>query len=65
MAFDGLTTVFCCAIVLNKGCIKFIIKEELLMKKWVCIMCGHEHEGETPPDVCVVCGVDSTNFQER
>ena len=26
------------------------------MKKWRCKVCGYIHEGETPPDVCPVCG---------
>ena len=29
---------------------------------WVCTVCGYEHEGETPPDVCPVCGVGPEDF---
>jgi len=34
------------------------------MKKWVCIPCGYEHIGETPPDECPVCGAGPESFQE-
>lgn len=30
--------------------------------KWICDICGYEHEGANPPDVCPVCGVDSSHF---
>lgn len=32
--------------------------------KWRCLVCGYIHEGETPPDVCPVCGVDSSYFEK-
>ena len=32
------------------------------MKKWRCKVCGYIHEGETPPDVCPVCGVGPEEF---
>jgi flavin reductase (DIM6/NTAB) family NADH-FMN oxidoreductase RutF/rubredoxin len=32
------------------------------MKKWLCKVCGYIHEGETPPDVCPVCGVGPEKF---
>ena len=25
------------------------------MKKFVCVVCGYIHEGETAPEVCPVC----------
>ena len=34
------------------------------MKKWVCTVCGYMHEGDQPPEVCPLCGVDSSNFEE-
>lgn len=34
------------------------------LKKWRCTVCGYIHTGDTPPDVCPVCGVDSTLFEE-
>ncbi len=34
-------------------------------KKYVCEVCGHEHEGDLPADfVCPVCGVDASHFKE-
>lgn len=33
------------------------------MKKWVCKVCGYVHEGETPPDVCPLCGVGPEEFE--
>lgn len=33
------------------------------MKKWRCTVCGYIHEGETPPDVCPVCGVGPEFFE--
>lgn len=33
--------------------------------KWVCDVCGYEHEGDKPPEECPVCGVDSTHFQQE
>lgn len=34
------------------------------MKKWVCKVCGYEHEGDTPPEVCPLCGVGPEDFEE-
>lgn len=34
------------------------------MKKWRCTVCGYVHTGETPPEVCPVCGADSLFFEE-
>ena len=34
------------------------------MTKWRCIVCGYIHEGDEPPEVCPVCGVDSSNFEK-
>ena len=33
------------------------------MKKWCCTVCGYEAEGDNPPDICPVCGVDHTIFE--
>lgn len=33
------------------------------MKKWICKVCGYEHIGEAPPDVCPVCGVGPEEFE--
>ena len=34
------------------------------MKKWRCKVCGYIHEGDTPPDVCPLCGVGPEEFVE-
>jgi rubrerythrin len=41
-----------------------MIKEVITMK-WVCDVCGYETEGDTPPDECPVCGVDSSHFEQQ
>lgn len=30
---------------------------------WQCDVCGYVHEGDSPPDVCPVCGVGPEHFQ--
>jgi len=30
---------------------------------WRCLVCGYEHEGARPPDVCPVCGVGPEMFE--
>lgn len=30
--------------------------------KWRCLVCDYIHEGDEPPEICPVCGVDSSNF---
>ena len=32
------------------------------MKEYICIYCGFNHEGEGPPEVCPICGSDSSKF---
>lgn len=34
------------------------------MKKWKCTVCGYVHVGETPPELCPVCGADQSKFVE-
>lgn len=34
------------------------------MKKWRCTVCNYIHSGETPPEVCPVCGADKSKFVE-
>lgn len=34
------------------------------MKFWQCSVCKYIHEGDTPPEKCPVCGVDSSKFIE-
>ncbi|MBN2329170.1 MAG: alpha-hydroxy-acid oxidizing protein [Candidatus Omnitrophica bacterium] len=31
--------------------------------KWVCVICGYEHEGPEPPEVCPVCGAGPDDFE--
>ena len=32
------------------------------MKKWICSVCGYNHEGENAPDQCPNCGAPSEKF---
>ncbi len=32
------------------------------MAKWRCAVCGYEHEGESPPAECPLCGTDRSKF---
>ena len=34
------------------------------MKKFICVVCGYIHTGDTPPEICPVCKVGSEKFQE-
>ncbi len=34
------------------------------MKKWECTVCGYIHEGDSPPDICPVCGAGAEYFKE-
>ncbi len=33
-------------------------------KKWICVVCGYEHEGDQPPEVCPQCGAGPDEFEE-
>jgi len=35
----------------------------MAQKRWKCTVCGYIHEGDAPPEVCPVCGVDSSMFE--
>ena len=39
--------------------------KEFRMKKFVCTVCGYEHEGDTPPDKCPQCGALKEKFVEQ
>ena len=39
-------------------------KEKTTMKKWVCSVCGYVHEGDEAPEICPLCGVDASQFEE-
>ena len=34
------------------------------MKKFICTVCGYIHEGSEPPEICPICKVDSSKFEE-
>ncbi len=31
--------------------------------QWRCLICGYIHEGDNPPEICPICGADSTQFE--
>ncbi len=33
-----------------------------MSKSWRCDVCGYIHEGDSPPESCPICGVDSSHF---
>ncbi len=33
-----------------------------MIKKWSCTVCGYIHEGESPPEICPVCGAARYQF---
>ncbi len=33
--------------------------------KWVCTVCGHVHEGDTPPEKCPVCNAPAEKFNKQ
>lgn len=33
-----------------------------MQKRWRCTVCGYIHTGDTPPEVCPVCGVGAEKF---
>ncbi|GMO31124.1 MAG: NADH peroxidase [Termitinemataceae bacterium] len=35
------------------------------MKKWVCLICGYVHTGDTPPAVCPTCKAPAAKFKEQ
>ena len=35
------------------------------MKKYICQVCGHSHEGADAPDFCPICNAAKSNFLER
>ena len=37
----------------------------LIMKKWVCTVCGYVYEGENAPEKCPQCGVPASKFKEQ
>ena len=35
------------------------------MKKYVCLICGYVHEGDSAPDKCPICNAPASKFQEQ
>ena len=35
------------------------------MAKWVCPVCGYVHEGDTPPEKCLICNVPGSKFTKQ
>jgi rubrerythrin len=35
------------------------------MKKWVCLVCGYVHSGDTPPEFCPTCKAPASKFKEQ
>ena len=35
------------------------------MKKYICTVCGYVHEGDSAPEKCPMCGVNSEKFMEH
>ena len=35
------------------------------MAKYVCKVCGYVYEGESAPEKCPICGVDSSKFEKQ
>lgn len=40
-------------------------KEEIIMKKFVCSVCGYVYEGDAAPEKCPQCGVPASKFTEQ
>ncbi len=38
--------------------------QQLTIKRWKCKVCGYIHEGNSPPDICPVCGAPKEDFEE-
>ncbi|MGK0467634.1 MAG: rubrerythrin [Clostridium sp.] len=43
---------------------KYIIHRRIIMKRFVCSICGYIHEGEQPPEICPICKADKSKFNE-
>jgi rubrerythrin len=46
--------------------LKFIYEKEIIiMKKYVCQICGYVHEGDSAPDQCPICKASKDKFVEK
>ena len=43
---------------------KLKIGDDIMAKKFKCLVCGYVHEGETAPEECPLCFVGSEDFKE-
>ena len=39
-------------------------KYKIMTKKYICLVCGYIHEGETAPEECPLCFVGPEDFKE-
>ncbi len=40
-------------------------KQDVSETEWRCLVCGHIHRGEQPPEICPACGVGKENFVKQ
>ncbi len=40
-------------------------KQDVSETEWGCLVCGHIHRGEEPPEICPACGVGKENFVKQ
>lgn len=54
-------------VILNELLEKFAPKtsESPAQKTFVCSVCGYEHVGDAPPEVCPLCGQPASAFKEK
>ena len=43
----------------------FLNRRNIIMKKFVCSVCGYVHEGEAAPDFCPICKAPASKFIEK
>ena len=41
------------------------VKEEKVSSKWKCRICGYEHEGDAPPEICPLCKQPADKFVRK
>lgn len=40
-------------------------RQDVSKTEWRCLVCGHIHRGEQPPNICPACGVGPENFVKQ